>query len=199
MSGSAPVVWINGPYGCGKSTVTRHVAGLLPEALVVDPEDVGHMLWRQLPDGLREEEFELEPLWVPLTRLLVGRCARTYGRPVVVPMTVSRPPVFERLVGALHGEGVDVRHFTLVADASTIRGRLRRRMAERGEEADEWGELSWEGRQLDRCLATLSGPRFGTHIWTADKAPAEVARELVAHLRRHGGSLADGRVRVAEP
>ncbi|WP_158071228.1 hypothetical protein [Streptomyces sp. CB00455] len=55
-------------------------------------------------------------------------------------------------------------------------------MAERHETADKWGELSWEGQQLDRCLAALSGPAFGTHLWTADKAPRDVARELVAHL-----------------
>ncbi|MDX5565755.1 AAA family ATPase [Streptomyces sp. ID05-04B] len=182
MSGGAPVVWINGPYGCGKSTVSRHVAELLPDALVVDPEDVGHMLWRQLPDHLREEEFELEPAWAPLTRVLVEQCARTYGRPLVVPMTIVRMPVFERIVGALRRDGTDVRHFTLLADASTIRARLRRRMAERRESADAWGELSWEGRQLDRCLDALAGPAFGTHLWTADKAPREVARELLAHL-----------------
>ncbi|MFJ5549146.1 AAA family ATPase [Streptomyces sp. NPDC093225] len=180
--GGAPVVWINGPFGCGKSTVTRHLAALLPGALVVDPEDVGHMLWRQLPGALREEEFELEPLWAPLTRLLVERCARTYGRPVVVPMTVSRLPVFEQLVGGLRRGGLDVRHFTLLADPATIRERLRRRMAERSEPPDEWGELSWEGRQLARCLETLTGPEFGTHLWTAGKPPEDVARELAAQL-----------------
>ena len=147
-----PVGWVNGPFGCGKSTVTRHLAGLLTEALVVDPEEVGHLLWRQLPADLREEEFELEPLWVPMTRLLVERCARTYGRPVLVPMTVSRLPVFEQLIGALRRTGLDVRHFTLLADPETIRDRLRRRMAERHELPDKWGELSWEGLQLSRCL-----------------------------------------------
>ncbi len=182
MSSGAPVVWINGPYGCGKTTVTSYVAELLPGSLVVDPEDLGHMLWRQLPAELREEEFELEPVWAPLTRMVVEQCARTYRRPLVVPMTIARPPVFEEIIGGLRRAGTDVRHFTLLADRPTIRGRLRRRMAERREPADEWGELSWEGRQLDRCLEALSGPAFATHLWTGGKAPQEVARELVAQL-----------------
>ncbi|MFD8718521.1 AAA family ATPase [Streptomyces sp. NPDC059629] len=182
MSGGPPVIWINGPYGCGKSTVTHHVAELLPQSMVVDPEDVGHLLWRQLPAQLRQEEFELEPAWAPLTRTLVEQYARAYRRPLVVPMTISRPQVFDDVIGALRRAGTDVRHFTLLADGATIRGRLRRRMAERHEPADEWGELSWEGQQIERCLDVLSTPAFGIHLWNTDRSPREVAQHLVAHL-----------------
>jgi hypothetical protein len=175
-------VWINGPYGCGKSTVAGHVLKLLPDSLLLDPEDVGHMLWRQLPSPLRQEEFELEPVWPLLTRTLIEQCAHAYERPLVVPMAVTRGDVFDKIIGGLRQVGLDVHHFTLLADSATIRSRLRMRMAMRREPSDEWGELSWEGVQIERCLRTLAAPKYGIHLWNIDTSAAEIARRIVSYI-----------------
>lgn len=153
------IVFINGPFGVGKTTVVDQLASSLPDALVIDPEKVGHMLWSQLPDDLRQEEFELEPVWPVLTRCLLEETAHAYRSTVLVPMTIARPEVFDLIVGSLRRTGHDVRHFTLLADAQTIRTRLRAR----GEGPDRWGELSWEGEQVERCLETLA-PRCSTSM-----------------------------------
>jgi len=169
------IVFVNGPFGVGKSTTVRLLAADLPEALVLDPERVGHMLWSQLPDGLRQEEFELEPVWPALTRCLLEEAAAAYQRTLLVPMTIARPEVFAQIVGSLQGKGHDVRHFTLLADAVTIRQRLR----ERGEGPDKWGELSWEGLQVERCLASLADPLFAAHVHTGHRATREIADEIL--------------------
>ncbi|MDH6140470.1 broad-specificity NMP kinase [Kitasatospora sp. GP30] len=180
------IVFVNGPFGVGKSTTVRILADDLPEALVIDPEQVGHMLWSQLPEQLRTEEFELEPVWPALTRCLIEEAARAYSRTLLVPMTIVRSAVFGQIVGALGEQGHDVRHFTLLADAVTIRDRLRAR----GEGPDKWGELSWEGLQVERCLAALAEPLFATHLDTAERAPRTVADEILSRtgLRRQPGT-----------
>jgi hypothetical protein len=165
------IVFVNGPFGVGKTTTVRHLAADLPEALVIDPEKVGHMLWSQLPKGLRQEEFELEPVWPALTRCLLGETARAYRRTLLVPMTIARERTFRQIVGALRQSGHDVRHFTLLAAANTIRDRLRAR----GEAPDKWGELSWEGLQVERCLQALASPLFGVHLHTDGRTPRAVA------------------------
>ncbi|APU21289.1 ATP-binding protein [Actinoalloteichus sp. GBA129-24] len=85
------LLFVNGPFGVGKTTTVNLLAQDLPEALVIDPEKVGHMLWSQLPEPLRAEEFELEPVWPVVTRCLLDQTARTYGRTILVPMTIARP------------------------------------------------------------------------------------------------------------
>ncbi len=182
------IIFVNGPFGVGKSTTVRLLAEDLPEALVIDPEKVGHMLWSQLPEPLRTEEFELEPVWPTLTRCLLEESAHTYGRTLLVPMTIARPPVFAQIVGVLRERGHNVQHFTLLADAATIRDRLRAR----GEGPDKWGELSWEGLQVERCLAALSEPLFGTHLKTGDRSPRSVADEILrlTGLRRQAEAAA---------
>ncbi|WP_250032507.1 AAA family ATPase [Paractinoplanes maris] len=192
------IVWLNGPFGGGKSTIAPMVAAALPDALVVDPERVGHLLWSQLPAALRKEEFELEPVWPLMTRSLLQGMTAAYGRPLVVPMTVVRPVVFDALIGGLRADGLVVWHFSLLAAPGTIRERLRHRMAERGEKPDRWGELSWEGLQVDRCLSALLEPRFGRHVDTEYRSPAEVTAEIMLQMTAGEGSRESPRPHLGE-
>lgn len=175
------IVFVNGPFGVGKSTTVRILAADLPDSLVIDPERIGHLLWAQLPKHLRQEEFELEPVWPSLTRCLLQEADRTYQRILLVPMTIVRPQVFAQIVGALRQGGHDVHHFALLADAPTIRNRLR----ERGEGPDKWGKLSWEGVQVERCLEALTDSLFDIHVQTADVPPRAVADLILGSIGRH--------------
>jgi broad-specificity NMP kinase len=169
------IIFVNGPFGVGKTTAVTEVSARVPSALVIDPEKVGHMLWAQLPGQLRAEEFELEPVWPALTRTLIREASRAYARTILVPMTIARPEVFTQIVQPLRDDGLPVAHFTLLAPPSVIRGRLRRR----GEGPDRWGELSWEGLQVERCLESLSQPEFAVHIDTGHLSPRQVAGEIL--------------------
>lgn len=169
------IIFVNGPFGVGKTTVVGELADRLPDSLIVDPEKVGHLIWGQLPTTLRQEEFELEPVWPPVTHRLIAEVHRTYARTTLVPMTIARASVFDEIVGRLRTGGNDVRHFTLLASAATIRERLRRR----GERPDKWGELSWEGEQVERCLLSLARPSFAVHLDTECVTPDQTARAIM--------------------
>ena len=46
------IIWINGGFGAGKTTLAQELHRRLPDAVVYNPEDVGIMLWKWLPsDG----------------------------------------------------------------------------------------------------------------------------------------------------
>jgi len=177
-------VFVNGPFGVGKSSVVDLLSQRITNSIVIDPEKVGHMLWSQLPNSLHEDEFELEPLWPPMSRLLIDLARRTYDRTLLVPMTIARPEVFDLIVGGLRDNGHRVRNFTLLATPTTVRRRLKERMRDRGEQPDRWGELSWEGLQIKRCLQSLRRPRFARHICTEDQSADEVAGLITALLRQ---------------
>lgn len=42
------IIWLNGGFGSGKTTLAGELHRRLPSALVYDPEDVGLMLWKWL-------------------------------------------------------------------------------------------------------------------------------------------------------
>ena len=45
------IIWLNGGFGAGKTTLAAELHRRLPDAVVFDPEQVGSMLWKSLPPG----------------------------------------------------------------------------------------------------------------------------------------------------
>ncbi|MCP9486254.1 MAG: ATP-binding protein [Gaiellaceae bacterium MAG52_C11] len=166
------IVWINGPFGVGKTSVARELAVRLPGALVFDPELIGTFVRGLLPDELQAADFQDIALWRELTRHVAESISTMYDRPLVIPMTLVVRDYFIEIVGSLQRSGIDVRHFTLLASRECILERHRGRA-----DYQEWGE-----QQLDRCLLALHEPAFGAHLDTEGKSPARIAGEIVAGL-----------------
>src|SRR5260221_5745471 len=144
-----PVIWINGAFGAGKTTVARALTSRLPGAIMFDPEAVGLMLRQTIPAGLRPTaDFQAIPLWRRLTNDTIEGLLEQYQRPVVVALTVVNPEYFDELVGALRRAGITVHHFTLTAETATIRKRLVTRVAR------PWSTL-WAWRQVQRGTSAL--------------------------------------------
>ena len=43
------IIWLNGGFAAGKTTLAQELHRRLPDAVVYDPEDVGIMLWKWVP------------------------------------------------------------------------------------------------------------------------------------------------------
>jgi hypothetical protein len=167
------VVWINGPFGVGKTTVAERLAARHPGALVFDPEIVGSMLRRLLPQELHVPDYQDMPIWRRLVRTTALELVSTYERPLVVPMTLVVPEYFEGIVGGLRrARGTRVAHFTLLADGDTVTSRLA------GRNDDE----EWAAAQLARCLPALESELFAEHVPTDGRTADDVAQEIVERL-----------------
>ncbi|GHG01080.1 hypothetical protein GCM10017783_11610 [Deinococcus piscis] len=62
-----PILWINGPFGVGKTQAAYALAQRLPGSFVCDPEQLGFALQRMTPPLLRGD-FQDIPLWRSGTR-----------------------------------------------------------------------------------------------------------------------------------
>ena len=90
------IIFINGSFGVGKTTVTTQLAEHLPNAMLYDPELVGAIL-REMTHGIRSgkedsDDFQDIGLWRSLTGVIAGHLQTAYGRTLVIPMTVSLVP-----------------------------------------------------------------------------------------------------------
>lgn len=106
------IVWLNGPFGVGKSSTAAQLASLLPKARFVDPERLGGVLHFTI-GWLRPGDFQNLWVWRRGTVLLTRWAARR-GTVVVVPMSVLRPSVLDELMRGLrrHGHAVHHVHWT---------------------------------------------------------------------------------------
>jgi hypothetical protein len=166
------LIWINGPFGVGKTSVARRLAKKLDDAWLFDPEQIGFMLRRVWP-ARDVPDFQDLPIWRELTLRTLAAAAKSSARPIVVPMSLSNPDYFGEIVGGLRAEGVDVRHFTLMAPAATIRRRNWLRLA--GLRSKRWALA-----RVEPCLASLSSAEFATHIETGGRSVPGVAAEILS-------------------
>jgi hypothetical protein len=164
------LLWINGPFGGGKTQTAYEIQRRLPGSVICDPEHVGFGLHRMLPPELRDD-FQDLAAWRQGVVEVLDLALRKHDGVVIAPMTVTDSGYFAETVGRLRELGHDVRHFTLLAERDTVLRRLR----ERG-----FGHLlpfalgkntslrreSWAVQQLDHCLERLREPEFAEHLWT---------------------------------
>ncbi|MCX5214116.1 AAA family ATPase [Kitasatospora sp. NBC_00240] len=177
------LLWINGPYGGGKTQTAHEIRRRLPGSVVCDPEHVGFGLHRMTPPALRGD-FQDFPAWRQGVYEVLDLALGRQDGVVIAPMTVVDPDCFRETVGRLRERGHDVRHFTLLADRETILGRLRERRlghvvrfaARRGA---PFGRESFARSRLDLCLERLRGEEFAEHLETGGRTVAQVA-DLIA-------------------
>ncbi|MEV6275466.1 AAA family ATPase [Nocardia sp. NPDC051832] len=165
------LVWINGPFGGGKTQTAFELHRRLPGSVVCDPEMVGFGLHRTMPKELRDD-FQDLPAWRQGVFEVLDLVLSKHDGVVIAPMTVVNPAYFAETVGRLRETGHDVRHFTLLADQETVRNRLRKRGG--------FG-LRFEGFALDRithCLDALQHPDFAEHIHTDHITIPDVADHI---------------------
>ena len=168
------LIWLNGPFGGGKTQTAYELRRRLPGAVVCDPELVGFGLQHTIPRGLRPD-FQTLASWRSGVVEVLDHTLRAHAGPVIAPMTLVEPAYFDEIIGGLRGLGHDVRHFALVAPADVVRRRLRGRTLG----GLRPGGARWALDQVDRCLDALVGPEFAEHVDTARHSVTEVA-DLVA-------------------
>ncbi|MFI9119467.1 AAA family ATPase [Streptomyces bikiniensis] len=178
------LIWINGPFGGGKTQTAYELRRRLPGSAVCDPEHVGFGLHRMTPPGLRGD-FQDLPAWRQGVYEVLDLALRRHPGVVIAPMTVVEPRYFEETVGRLRAAGHDVRHFALLAERATVLRRLRERgfgHAVRvlgGKDAPLRRE-SFAVSRLDLCLDRLRGEEFAEHVRTDRLTVPQVADRIAA-------------------
>ena len=182
------VIWLNGAFGVGKTTVARALAAGLPGALIVDPEDIGRMLRRIIPAAVSTSDFQQIPSWRRLTVAAIESLLRDHPGAARRADDGRRSGVyFDETVGRLRQAGITVHHFTLAAGPKTIRRRLLWRVSV------PWATW-WAWRRVQRCTCALRSPLFATHVDTENRSVSDIVATVIselAHKGLHIGSAVD--------
>ena len=169
------LVWINGPFGGGKTVTAFELARRCEGAVVCDPEEVGFGLRRAMPPAVWGGDFQDLRSWRQGVVEVLDRTLNGIDGPVLVPMTLVDERYVEEVIGGLRALGHDVRHIALMTSAQEVRRRLYWRGIP-GINRDLWAL-----EQVDRCLEALNRPGFAEPVDTAGRTVAEVA-DAVADL-----------------
>ncbi len=171
------IIWINGGFGAGKTTLAAELHRRLPDAVVYDPEDVGLMLWKWLPPN---GDFQHLPSWRELVVVTALSLRRHHAETLIVPMSLIRDAYRAEILGGLADAGEEVLHVFLAPAADALRERLNARVTRPGRDWDEAArELGMTG--VDEIVAAAARQPAGTLILRSDRlTPTELADEVLA-------------------
>ncbi|PFA67146.1 tunicamycin resistance protein [Bacillus sp. AFS015802] len=166
------IIWINGAFGSGKTQTAYELHRRLPGSYVYDPEEVGYLLRKMIPDEASKEDFQDYPSWRDCNYSILKYIDKQYKGVIIVPMTVVNAQYFSEMVEQLRNDDLNVNHVVLWAAKPTIERRLR----SRGERKNSWG-----AQQIDRCMSGLSHEIFENRILT-DHLTIEKVAETIADM-----------------
>ena len=106
------MIFLNGPFGVGKTTTARLLVEKIPHARLHDPEHIGAFLRATLGKIERVNDYQDHRLWPRLTVEGARLLWVTSRRPLVIPMTIAQRERFEFItsrVRAISGDLLCVR------------------------------------------------------------------------------------------
>lgn len=175
------VIWLNGAFGSGKSTVAQILTEKIGKSYIYDPEEVGFFLWDVFPEEMkRKGNFQHIPLWRDFNFRILRYVSSQYDGTVIVPMTIYTPEYYGEIIEHLAADGICLRHFILDAEKET----LLKRLMQRGESED-----SWAARHIDICLKAFAEDIKDEKIRTDDISAEEVADEILRRLKQSAERL----------
>ncbi len=167
----ATIIWINGAFGSGKTTVAYTLHRRLTHSFVFDPEQAGYYLRKNQPAPLCLSNFQDEPLWRQINFAMLRNIAFHYSGIILVPMTLVCPDYFHEFVTSLRNIGIPVHHFVLAANEKTLRTRLHKRLE---------GRHSWAAQQIPLCLTGFENPVFYPQIKTDGRSVDAIVEEIAS-------------------
>lgn len=177
------VVFINGSFGVGKTTVARLLRGRLAGSAVYDPELAGIAMMRLSKWAAfgrpAAEDFQDFRLWRRSAVAGVRLFRALFRGPLIVPMTFSRREYFDEVVAGVGRFDTEVRVFCLRAGLPTVRKRLAGREAE----SDGPG-AEWLARRVVECAEAHRDPHFGEPVETEGRPAREVCEDIFNRLRK---------------
>lgn len=168
---TAPIIWINGPFGIGKTQTAQILHERLPGSFIFDPEEMGSALKKLTPKFTGESQAH--PMWIPLMLDALQFAVKQADGPLIVPVTIADVSRHRRMMSGLKDRGMAVRHYTLLAPADVVQARLRRRNDHL---------TRWDSSEVEERLSDFRSEQFARHIEAGERSPDAIAEEIASDL-----------------
>lgn len=174
------IVWVNGAFGSGKSTLVEELQPRWPEALVFDPEMVGYVLREivEVPTG----DFQDLRQWRRQVASMAAGLAEEYQRPVLVPMTLVNPAYLAEIFGEVKAAGIDVHHFFLKVPEEVLVQRIEGRSFTPNDPAKDEQVRAWCKSKIASCLAAVDALPQDTVFLDGELTPHELAEAVLGRV-----------------
>ncbi|MEU8333630.1 AAA family ATPase [Micromonospora sp. NPDC048839] len=175
------MIWVNGAFGAGKTTLAQRLVANDPRLLLFDAELPGFML-REIVAVPPSGDFQDLRVWRRSVVDTAVALLQEYGRPLVVPMTVVTRSYLEEIFDGLRGRGVSVDHFFVDVPGEVLRKRIMDQVVWPDDQVRDAQVRSWRLEQVQRCCAAVESMPTGTVVLDGRLSVTELAERVTAAL-----------------
>ncbi|MEU7925131.1 AAA family ATPase [Micromonospora sp. NPDC049107] len=173
------VIWINGAFGAGKTTLSQQLTTEDPRLLMFDAELPGFMLREIVPPPVSGDFQDLR-VWRRTVADTAIALLEEYGRTLVVPMTVVVPSYLDEIFGRLRAHDVLVDHFFIDVPTDVLRTRIAAQSVWPDDPDRDAQVRAWRLEQVARCAAAVSMLPADTVVLDGQLPVAQLASEVLA-------------------
>ncbi|WP_425268152.1 AAA family ATPase [Enterobacter hormaechei] len=175
------IIWINGPFGAGKTTLAKRLRDRRSKSLIFDPEEIGFVVKETVPMPASGDYQDL-PLWRGLTIAAVREIRRNYSQDIIIPMTLVHPDYLTEILDGVRRIDDQLLHIFLTLNEDLLRHRIANQTMHpdpnRNAEIREWRLAN-----VARCLAARERLPCTTRVLDSGAHTSDGARRnRWAHL-----------------
>lgn len=137
------IIWINGAFGSGKTTIAEALKNRFSEACIYDPELMGDLINHLFPLSMRKDDFQDYPEWRQWNGQMLKKLSQEYCGIIIVPMTIYKVESYTEIIEMLREEAKPFLHVLLDVSKESILERLKKRND---------GTLAWGSSKVDEIL-----------------------------------------------
>jgi hypothetical protein len=173
------IIWLNGAFGSGKTTLTGELHRRLPDAVIFDPELVGYVLTKAVPSPTGD--YQDLPSWRHLVTEHALTLRRFHAATLIVPMTLVNRQYFDEIIGTLREAGEKVLHVFLDLPADILESRIRAQVVCPGDPERDEIARQWRLKNIERCVAAAKEQPEDTVMLQSDLMdPSQLADAVLA-------------------
>lgn len=116
------IIWINGAFGSGKTSVADLLVRNLQNSMIFDPEEIGPLV-RKIA-ATQTEDFQDMAIWRRLVADAIVALGTYEDCDLVVPMTMLEQKYRREIFGVLVDSGLTLCHYVLHVEEAELRRRI---------------------------------------------------------------------------
>ncbi|MDH6364129.1 deoxyadenosine/deoxycytidine kinase [Enterococcus sp. PF1-24] len=167
------IIWINGAFGSGKTTIAEFLNNYFDLSFLYDPENIGGFFKHNLPDSIQHCDFQDYPEWRKWNVQILEKLHHEYHGDIIVPMCLYKSDIFDDIIGELKRKQIPLQHFQLEVSKKILIERLQKRSPD----IAEWGK-----NRINEILETFNDFPIEDKVFNENRTVLEVSTEIIEKL-----------------
>lgn len=169
------IIWINGAYGAGKTTIAEILNKKIAGSFLYDQENLGDFFRHNLPKSIQNMDFQYYSEWIEWNFHIIEKIYMEYDGDIIITMTIYEEPTYDLLINRLKNFELSFLHVQLEVDKTEVIARVQ----ERNEELIQWAES-----KLNQIITNFKKIPIEDKISTVSILPKEVAELIIKRAKQ---------------